>query len=46
MAQAHLQVALQRFKGRFLKFRIYHKFANLFSKLSETTFYKEISKFQ
>ena len=32
--------------GRFLKFRRYHNFANLFSKLSETTFYKEISKFQ
>ena len=27
-------------KGRFLKFRRYHNFANLFSKLSETTFYK------
>ena len=34
------------FKGRFLKFRRYHNFANLFSELSETTFYKEISKFQ
>ena len=34
------------YKGRFLKFRRYHIFANLFSKLSETTFYKEISKFQ
>ena len=34
------------FKGRFLKFRRYHNFANLFSKLSETTIYKEISKFQ
>ena len=33
-------------KGRFLKFRRYHNFANIFSKLSETTFYKEISKFQ
>ena len=33
-------------KGRFLKFRRYQNFANLFSKLSETTFYKEISKFQ
>ena len=33
-------------KGRFLKFRRHHNFANLFSKLSETTFYKEISKFQ
>ena len=32
-------------KGRFLKFQRYHKFANLFSKLLETTFYKEISKF-
>ena len=34
------------FKGRFLEFRMYHNFANLFSKLSENTFYKEISKFQ
>ena len=25
-------------KGRFLEFRRYHKFANLFSKLSESTF--------
>ena len=33
-------------KGRFLKFRRYHNFANLFSKLSETTFYEEIRKFQ
>ena len=33
-------------KGMFLKFRRYHNFANLFSKFSETTFYKEISKFQ
>ena len=32
-------------KGRFLKFRRYHNFANLFSKFSETTCYKEISKF-
>ena len=34
------------FKGRFLEFRIYHNFANLFSKLSESTISKEISKFQ
>ena len=34
------------FKGRFLKFRRYHNFANLFSKLSKTTLYKEIGKFQ
>ena len=33
-------------KGRFLKFRMYHNFANLFSKLLESTFYKETSKFQ
>ena len=26
------------FKGRFLEFRMYHNFANLFSKLSESTF--------
>ena len=25
---------------------MYHNFANVFSKLSESTFYKEISKFQ
>ena len=34
------------FKGRLLNFRRYHNFANLFSKLSENTFYKEISEFQ
>ena len=33
-------------KGRFLEFQRYHNFANLFSKLSESTIYKEISKFQ
>ena len=33
-------------KGRFLKFQRHHNFANLFSKLSESTLYKEISKFQ
>ena len=33
-------------KGRFLEFRRYHNFANLSSKLSESTFYKQISKFQ
>ena len=33
-------------KGRFLEFRRYHNFANLNSKLSESTFYKEILKFQ
>ena len=26
-------------------FRIYHKFANLFSKEQESTFHKELSKF-
>ena len=26
------------FKGRFLEFRKYHNFVNLFSKLSESTF--------
>ena len=36
---------LQYFKGSFLEFQRYHNFANLFSKLSESTFYKEISKF-
>ena len=39
-------VTVDHVKGRFLKFRSYHNFANLFSKLSESTFYKEISKFQ
>ena len=33
-------------KGRFLRFRMYHNLADLFSNLSESTFYKEISKFQ
>ena len=33
-------------KGRFLEFRMYHNFTNLFSKLSESTLYKEISKCQ
>ena len=31
-------------KGRFPEFRMYHNFANLFSKLLKNTFYKEISK--
>ena len=34
------------FKGRFLEFGRYHNFGKLFSKLSESTIYKEISKFQ
>ena len=33
-------------KGRFLLFQVYRNFANLFSKLSVSTFYEEISKFQ
>ena len=33
-------------KGRFLLFQVYHNFANLFSKLSVSTLYKVISKFQ
>ena len=33
-------------KGRFLGFRINHNFSNLFATLSESTFYKRISKFQ
>ena len=33
-------------KGRFLLFQVYRIFANLFSKLSVSTFYKLISKFQ
>ena len=34
------------FKGRFLLFQVYRSFANLFFKLSVSTFYEEISKFQ
>ena len=34
------------FKGRFLEFRKNHDIAYLFSKMSGSTFYKEISKFQ
>ena len=34
------------FKGRFLKFCRYQIFANLFSKLLESTFYKGMSKFR
>ena len=41
-----LQRLLISFKGRFLPIRRYHNFANSFSKLSESTLYKEISKFQ
>ena len=37
--------AVSDFKGRFLEFRRYHNFVNLFSKLSECTFYIEISRF-
>ena len=33
-------------EGRFLEFRKYHNFANSFSTLSESTFYKKISKVQ
>ena len=36
----------KHFKGRFLLFRVYRNFANLFFKLSVGAFYKEISKFQ
>ena len=42
----HIHVLPCAIKGRFLEFRMYHNFANLFLKLSESTFYKEISKFQ
>ena len=34
------------FKGRCLEFGRHRNFANLLSKLSESTIYKEISKFQ
>ena len=33
-------------KGRFLLFQVNPNYANLFSKLSLGTFYKEMSKFQ
>ena len=33
------------FKGRFLEFRRYHNFANLFSKLSKTVFTKKLVSF-
>ena len=35
-----------RVKGRLLLFQLYRNFANLFFKLSVSTFYKERSKFQ
>ena len=43
-----LEESICSFKGtcRFLEFQMYHKFANLVSKLLESTFYKEINKFQ
>ena len=34
------------FKRRFMEFQMYHNPANLFSKLSESFFYRERSKFQ
>ena len=37
---------LASFKDRFLEFRRFHNFANLFSELSDSTFYGEIIKFQ
>ena len=33
-------------KGRFLKYRMYHDFAIFCSKLSDSSFCKELSKFQ
>ena len=42
----HSEESICSFKDRFLEFRMYHKFANLVSKLLESTFYKEINKFQ
>ena len=41
-----LKKCFSLYKGRFLEFRKYHNFAKLFSKLSESTFYKEISQLQ
>ena len=46
---AHKYINIKKFGffiGRFPEFRRFHNFANLFSKWSESTFYKEISKFQ
>ena len=40
----NFHVFSQSFKGGFLEFQMYYNFANLFSTLSESTFYKEISK--
>ena len=37
---------ISEIKGRFLLFQVYCNFANLFFKLSVSTFYKEIRKFQ
>ena len=34
----------QSFKGGFLEFQMYYNFAKLFSTLSESTFYNEISR--
>ena len=34
-------IVCRSIKGMFLKFRSYHNFANLLSKLSESAFYKE-----
>ena len=42
----HLSISDDFVKGRFLDFRMYHNLANLFSKLLESTFYKEIGRFQ
>ena len=33
-------------KGRFLLFQVYRNFTNVFFKLSVSSFYKEMSKFQ
>ena len=43
---ANIDIVVIGVKGRFLLFQVYRNFANLFSKLFVSTFYKLISKFQ
>ena len=42
---SHEKSGVGHIKGRFRLFRMYHNFAYLFYKLSESSFYKEMSKF-
>ena len=43
---SRIRFSLVDFKGRFLLFQVYRSFAYIFSKLSVSTFHKEINKFQ